>query len=176
MRVPIKKLNWRQILIHFLAIWLIMYSLKHSSYFIDMRIFKMIIPGNKPDLLQALKENTVSWDEVKTYISLTSSFWFYGLLLGFLISLIISIKRRWYWVNTIISSCGVYLIYRMPEVFFNYRMSFDKKYSAGWHTTIYPNYITPSIFWYTTVAVFCLAAALFLFFSKRVNKFIAKTI
>jgi len=176
MRVLTKGLNWRQILIHFLAIWLIMYSFKLSSYFINIRIFKMIIPGNKPDLIQGFLAGTVSWEEIKTYIYLTSSFWFYGLLLGLLISLIVSIKRRWFWVNTIISSCGVYFIYRMPEVFFNYRMSFDKKYSAGWHTTIYPNYITPSIFWYTTVAVLCLAAALFLFFSKRINKFIDKTI
>lgn len=100
MRVLIKGLNWRQILIHFLAIWLIMYAFNLSSYLIDIRIFKMIIPGNKPDLMQALKEETVSWDEVKTYIYLTSSFWFYGLLLGLLISLIISIKRHWFWVNT----------------------------------------------------------------------------
>lgn|GEM_PF-6294650 len=76
MRVLLKKLNWRQILIHFLAIWLIMYSFKLSSYLINIRIFKMIIPGNKPDLMQAFREETVSWEEVKTYIYLTSSFWF----------------------------------------------------------------------------------------------------
>jgi hypothetical protein len=174
MRVPTKGLNWRQILIHFLAIGLIMYSFKLSSYFTNIRIFKMITRGNQPDLIQGLRAGTVSWEEVETYIYLTSSFWFYGLLLGFLISLIISIKRRWFWVNTNISSFAVFFIYRMPAAFF--KMLFDRKYSTGWHTTIYTNFINPSIFWYSTVAVFCLAVALFMFFSKRVNKFISETI
>ena len=145
----------------------IMYSFKLSSYLTNIRIFKMIIPGNKPDLIQGFRAGTVSWEEVKTYIYLTSSFWFYGLLVGFVISLIVSIKRRWFWVNTIIPSCAVFFIYRMP---------FERNYSAGWHTTFHSDKIPPSIFWYTTAAVLCLAAALFLFFSKRMNKFIDNTI
>ena len=174
MRVLIKRLNWRQIVIHFLATWLIMYSFKLSSYLIDIGHFKTIMPGNKPDLIQALKGSIVSLDEFEDYIFLTSSFWFYGLLLGLLISLIISIKRHWFWFNTIISSCGVYFIFSF-RVYFIYGMPFHEKYSAGWHTTIYSNNIPPSIFWHTTIAVLCLAAALWMFFSRRMNRFIAES-
>ena len=166
MRALIKRLNWRQILIHFSAIWLFIHSFQLSSYLIDLHLFKMIIPGNKPDLMQALKDQTVSWDEVKTYIFLVSSFWFYGLLLGFLISLITSIKRHWFWLNAIIPSCGAYFIYRMP---------FHGKYPAGWHTTNYSYDIPTSIFWYATVAILCLAIGLWMFFSRRMNRFIAES-
>lgn len=161
-----KRINWRQVLIHFLAAWPIIYAFKLLSALSDIFIFKSFIPGNKPEFLQAINEGQVSLEEFTRYVYITNTFGFWGYLLAFLISLTISIRRNWFWVNSIIASFGIYMIYLNP---------LGQKYTTGWHTTIYPNLIPTSIFWYVVTAGLCLAVGLWLFFSRRANNFIGQT-
>ena len=166
LKIFLKRINWRQILVHFLAAWPIIYAFKLLSVFSDISIFKLFIPGNKPEFLQAMNEGQVSLVAFTRYVYVTSTFGFWGYLLAFLISLTISFRRHWHWANSIIASLGIYIIYQNP---------LGRKYTTGWHSTIYPNPIPTSIFWHIVTAGLCLAVGFWLFFSRHANNFIGQT-
>lgn len=152
----ISRFNWRLMLIHFIAMWFFMYA-----FFILCRLHD----------LNAYEVFTKKWQQnsfdVKRYMS--EIYWLYGspyvgLLVAFIISLFISIKKKWFWLNSVIVFLIVYLLRR-----------FD---IDGWHYLKYI-FLSPGDLFdqysageYLVNGLPLLAIGLFLFFSKRINKFI----
>jgi len=97
----ISKLNWRLIIVHLVACGFFIYSFKMFSYLHDNKFLMGLL--NHPKNWIANPQNwhfnaiTLSYDLL--WIGLSQVV---GLLVGFMISLMITIKNQWYWVNSLI--------------------------------------------------------------------------
>jgi hypothetical protein len=152
----ISKLNWRQIVIHFVATWLFIRSFFMLARLHDLKDYEVLT-----------KEwQTHSWDEAR-FVSVVN--WLYtssyvGLIVAFSISLAISIKRKWFWMNSVIILVLDYLFTRF---------TFD-----GWRFLKYI-FLAPGYFFNLHTAIYylstglpMLAIGLILFFSKYTNRLI----
>jgi len=157
-----KRLNGRQIVVHFVAAWPFIYAFNLLAYLTDLSLFKMLAPDKKPDFLQTLEDSKIPMDELTRYFFYLNTGWFWGLCIAFSISLGITLKKRWFWLNPIIAYFLAYGIFKNPLNI------------GGWHTTIYLRTMPWSIFWFLTAGLLSLAAGCWLFFSKKVNEFITK--
>ena len=129
MKTLLRKLNWRLILIHFLAIWLIMDAFRHIASLYDYNFFVSISKSNPthwtlkeirplaniyPDLDIRIAGNALR-------IQLLA---FIGLLGAFLFSLAITLKMKWFWLNSVIAFIAAFLIFRfhrtIPAKFFQF--------------------------------------------------------
>lgn len=107
----ISKLNWRHILLHFVAFWLFIYGCRTLSNL----GFTKLIDGfrlSNYKLNETLANQNISSSEVTSY--LVWYYWsaFLGLLVAFCISLIVSFKRHWFWPNTFIILLVTYALHR----------------------------------------------------------------
>jgi len=89
----ISKLNWRLIIIHTIACGFFIYGFKVFVYLHDHDFwFRM----ETADL------TSVSIKRITTNLRLGTYSGFAGLFVGFIISLIVSLVRKWYWLNPVI--------------------------------------------------------------------------
>lgn len=96
-----KRLNSKHILVHLVALWLFAFAFQTYAYLTD------------PDLSELLRHSNNSKkaliDQNYGVVSLTSlnlSIGFlhtFGLITGFIISIIVSIKRKLFWINSLIA-------------------------------------------------------------------------
>jgi hypothetical protein len=99
----LSKLNWRQILIHFLAFWFFIYAFKMLSYLYDTRLVDIARQSDSRDLNQELIDNNISSAQFVNFTIWTETSSFIGLLTAFVISLAISTRKNWHWLNTVIA-------------------------------------------------------------------------
>ncbi len=97
----ISRLNWRLIVTHFIACWLFIYSFEQFSYLHDIEFWTTILTHSRSWL-----ENPRNWNFGAGRLSL-NLLWlglsgFVGFLIAFAISLTITIKKDWFWVNSLI--------------------------------------------------------------------------
>lgn len=106
----ISRLNWRHILIHFVAAWFFMYAFQTLATLHDIKlvdIFRQSDAGNIRNNLE-LNGRTVSdlsYFKLWNGIGKTP-----GLLIAFIISLIISIRKKWFWFNSFIVLMLMYIL------------------------------------------------------------------
>ena len=160
----IKKLNWRHILIHFLAIWSFITSFKYFSYLYDTRLFKIIIPGNSSAYLEAIKTQKIFLTEIVDYAYVVNSSWLLGLLSACIISLVISLRKHWFWVNSLLSFLAVFIVNIIL---------FKRGHPEGYFAAIYNNPIPLSVTTSMIIGLLCLTIGCWLFFSRFVNNFIS---
>ena len=160
----IARLNWRQVVIHFIATWFFMYSFQTLAVLYDTNLVDIFRQTGKGNLTKAFNENKISASDL-TYFTIWTSFSnTIGLLVGFGISLTISIKRKWFWFNSFLVFVLLYLL-----SWFNL---------LGW-TYLKKIFITPGeVFDNTTLefltnGLLLLTLGLLTFFLAKTNKFIA---
>jgi hypothetical protein len=101
----IQKLNWRQILIHFVATWFFIYSFQQLAYLTNTTEFEgvqILVNSGDKKASKFLESKNISVGQFISYTFYVYKAWFVGLLVAFFISLIIANRRKWYWVNSII--------------------------------------------------------------------------
>jgi hypothetical protein len=108
----ISKLNWRQVLMHFLAFWFFVQTFLTISYLWDTKLIEVVRHSNTGELTQKLTDNHVSASDISYFILWTNISGQVGLLVAFGISLTISIRRRWFWLNSVIVFVATYFLYR----------------------------------------------------------------
>lgn len=150
------RLNWRQILIHFIATWFFIQSFFLLSSLHDLKgceVFTQKWQSESFDRARLLSE--INWLYTSPYV---------GLLVGFSISLFITIKKKWFWVNSAIV---------LVLSYFLKRFDFD-----GWHYLKFI-FLTPgqyfdhhSALYYLSNGIPMLTIGLLLFFLKLTNRFI----
>jgi len=90
------KLNWRLIFVHFIATWFIYHALWQFSYLSDYPLLEKIghldYTGSGKETVQRMSMLTV----------MTVVFRFAGIFIGFGISLWLSLKNKWNWINSVI--------------------------------------------------------------------------
>ena len=109
----INRLNWRQILIHLTAIWLFSAAIETFFYLSNPNFLERIINAKQ----QGLNANDIiKGDRIFAF----GDFYYYsavglftGFLLGFIISLIISIKEKGFWLNSLLAALSFFLLSRL---------------------------------------------------------------
>ena len=159
----ISKINWRQILIHFVAFWFFILSFQTLSYLHNIKLIKILQHSNESSLNKDLSDNGIKSSEfVNTMIWINVS-GFFGLLIAGSISLAISIRRHWLWVNTLIAFIMIYIFNRLNFL--------------GWHNLMRLVWylcrtLNNSTFVFLFIGIIFLISGILMFSLKRTIRFI----
>lgn len=148
-------------LVHFVATCLFINAFRCFSYLTNTRLHDaMQMSSNDYD--RFLRTYNYSPGQIMMYTECVMISWFLGLLVAFPISLFISIRKKWFWLNSLIPSLLIYLFWNYPKIIFLLPRTFLK------HTS---NQTT--IFFFTNGLMF-LSLGIVVFFNKRIGRFICK--
>ncbi|WP_426668824.1 hypothetical protein ACPPVU_21655 [Mucilaginibacter sp. McL0603] len=89
----LSKLNWRLMVIHFIACWFFIYAFQQLSVLHDPEFFKEV-----RNIRSSAVQRRIFYNAIWFSFSADA-----GLLTGFIISLVLSIKHKWYWLNSVIA-------------------------------------------------------------------------
>jgi len=106
----ISRLNWRQILLHVIAFWFFIYAFETFAYLTDTKFIELFRHSNQEITRTTLEENGISSSNITDLLFTVTAAGLSGLVVAFIISLVISIKQHWFWVNSLI----VLLIFFIP--------------------------------------------------------------
>jgi hypothetical protein len=99
----ISKLNWRQILLHLIAFWFFIYAFETFSYLTDTKLIELFRHSNQYITRTTLEENGMSASNISDSLFKVDIAGLIGLVVAFIISLVISIRQHWFWVNSLIA-------------------------------------------------------------------------
>lgn len=116
----ITRLNWRQIVIHFIAFWFFIHAFQTLSYLFDTKLVDTVRQSNGQLTSRALTDKKIEASDLTYFVLWTSVSGFFGLLVAFIISVAISIKRHWFWINALISFLLMYILYRFDLLGWTY--------------------------------------------------------
>ena len=161
----LSKFNWRLMLVHFFACLFLIHSFR-DFYFLNDFKFKMDLlnhlKNNKMDVEWMSKNYNAAWIvQIGRWSILIG---YIGLLTGFLISLIISIKQHWYWLNSLIVFIVTFVLIRFGI--------FNWKYVYYIFQFAEIPFKRTNPWCYFTNGLVMLSIGLLLFFLKTSNKFI----
>jgi len=175
MKTLLRKLSWRLIVIHFLAIWLFMDAFRAFAILYDYNFLRVIEKAYT--IHWTLKEITpiahiypdlgirLEGDDMRLHLLTVI-----GLFGAFLLSLAITLKMKWFWLNSVIAFIAAFLILK-------YYRSIPGKYDLI-HYIGYIKYIFPdklnSIWEFGATAAIALILGILLLFSPIIIRFIDK--
>ena len=101
MKKILARINWRQIIIHALAFWFFMYSFE---------TFTLLFFNHLVDVLQqsssveaSMHSGKITSAELTNFLLSVNAAPLIGILTAFVISLLLSIKQKWFWLNSILT-------------------------------------------------------------------------
>ena len=114
------KINWRQILIHAVAAWFFMAAFQTLSYLYDVNLVNILRQSNFETGTDILKKHGISTEEFTAFLLFTNFSALAGLLVAFIISLIISSRQHWYWMNSLLAFIVTYILFRFDLLGWEY--------------------------------------------------------
>lgn len=157
------RLNWRQILTHFLAFWFFIHAFETLSYLSDTRILEVVHYSKKQELEQKFIDNRISSVDLSYYAIWIDTSGFFGLLVAFSISLAISIRRHWFWLNSLIVFIMTFILYKFALLGWTYLKEIF--WSIG---HVFRDTVTE----FAVNGLVLLSIGLLIFFLKKPNTFI----
>jgi hypothetical protein len=115
----IHKINWRQILIHFVATWFFIYSFQQLAYLTNPTEYEgveILVNSGDKKASEFLTKNNIGPGQFVSYAFYASEAWVIGLVIAFIISLIISRRRKWFWVNSLIVFFVAFVLKRLHSL------------------------------------------------------------
>lgn len=159
----ISRLNWRQVLLHFVAFWFFIHAFQTLSYLYDTALIDTVRNSKGQVTEQMLAESGLNAADLTYFVFWTGISGFIGLLLAFIISLTISIRRGWFWANALTTFILTYLFYRYNLL----GWTFLKR--IFWYFGLQFNNATVEFIFNGTVLI---AIGLLIFFLRRPIQFI----
>ena len=159
----ISRLNWRQILLHLIASIFFVHSFHSFSYLYDINITNILQHSYGQPAEKIFTENKINILQLNYYSLWTGISGFIGLFVAFLFSLIISLRRHWFWLNSLIVVLLAYALYRLNLLGMTYVTQFR------WHVA---QKVNNSIAVFLIAGLILLLSGLLTFFLKKTNKFI----
>jgi hypothetical protein len=158
MRTFLQKLNWRLMLIHFIAFCLFILAFREFMFLHDRKYMfdisdAIIHKKNMSDFSGIRFSKDILWIGIAGLI---------GLLAAFAISLTVCIRNKWFWLNALLSFLTTFFLYK-----------FIIQFSLGY----YINHLFFHLpIWIRLSGTGCiiLFAGCYLLLSTRVSKFIEK--
>jgi hypothetical protein len=166
----LSKLNWRLMVVHFIACWFIYHAFWQLGYLYDYNYMEKVMHQISFKGHQMKINNYQGLDGYRMgMISVNALLISFGsLLLSFVISLLLSLKHKWYWVNSVVVLLTTITIFGLNRFYWDYlRPVFQapgRLFKSDWAFIL-------------TNGVVMLVIGLALFFWKRIIRFIngAKT-
>ncbi len=158
----ISRINWWQILVHMLAFWFFMYAFETLSYLFHLKILNAALSSNA-NLEKMMAEKGVTTDDLSSFLFWKSISGAIGLLVALLLSLFLSVKRNWFWLNSLIAFALIFLLQWFHVTGWDYLKSIF--YYPG-------SLFTNTLLKFLIDGIILLIPGLLLFFSKSVNRFI----
>jgi hypothetical protein len=106
----IKGVNWRQIVIHYVAIWLFSLAFEAFSYLLDTEFLSQLILAKQKHIKVKTLLEGQSGEKFTNIFYHSAIGYFSGLMLGLIISIIISIRRRWFWLNSLLALSVIFIL------------------------------------------------------------------
>jgi hypothetical protein len=148
---------------HFLTFWFFIHAFETLSYLSDTRLLDLVRHSNNQDLSQKLTDNKISAGDLTNFVVWTSASGLVGLLVAFIISLSISIRRHWFWFNPLIVLMVTYVLYSFDLLGWTYSRNICWRIGQTFSSTITE---------FTINGCVLLTIGLLIFFLKRSNTFI----
>jgi len=161
MKEILKRLNWKLILVHFIATWLLIHSFYILSYLHDIEFTEFIMKNRSqvPDF----DEIPFDTKRMSDFFMITGVSKFIGLLVAFIISLSISIYRKWFWLNSVLVLLITYTLFRLDFLLWDY-LKVIFRFIGGFMPNIILDFLVDGL-----VMLFL---GLLIFFSKKINQII----
>ncbi|WP_018342564.1 hypothetical protein [Cytophaga aurantiaca] len=105
----ILKINYRLILIHLLASVFILLGAERFALLYDFELFEI---SSKEEVVKYIENGQISATRLSYYLLVHKSGGLIGLLISFLISLMICIKKKIFWLNAITIFITAFFLYR----------------------------------------------------------------
>jgi hypothetical protein len=109
----IQKLNWRQILLHFVATWFFLFAFQQFAFLTSPTKFdasRMFVKTNTDEAVKYLHDKGFSAAEIIRYFFYAKAAWIAGLIIAFIISLTIAKTKGWFWINSLVVFLTVFLL------------------------------------------------------------------
>jgi hypothetical protein len=113
LRIPISKLNWRQIVIHLVAACFFMYAFYIFSYLTDTELVNIIRRTTSEERDKVLVARSKTASDLVYFVMWKSLSMSIGLLVAFAVSLGVSLRQRWLWLNSLIVFLIGFFLFRL---------------------------------------------------------------
>ena len=160
----LSKLNWRLMIVHILACWFFFHALWQLGLLYDYNYVEEIRRHiNKHNYRDFNIYTGLDFQRIAVISFNARMISLGGLLSGFVISLLLSFKHKWFWVNSVIVLLVTFILFSIDRFYFDYlRPVFQapgKLFRPDWAHILANGLVM-------------LAIGLLLFLLKRVIKFI----
>ena len=148
---------------HFVAFWFFIHAFQTFSYLYFTKLIDIFRQSNGHFTTQTLIDNKIESSDMTYFLLWSSLSGFIGLFVAFIISLIISIKRHWFWVNSLLTFVLTYILFRFDILGWIYFKRFF------WYLgQRFSNMTIEFLF----NGILLLIIGILIFFLRRTNKFI----
>lgn len=163
----ISRLNWRLILVHFLAFGFFIFAFQTMFFLTDVKLMDLILNHDAQSVFNELAKRNIAPSEVWKFFALYP---FYsglvGLVLAFVSSLVIIKKNGWFWGNSLVVFIAALLLFFFEHIGWNIVRRFLSFPGRAIANSIGVEFIINSILF--------LAIGLFIFLSGFSRNFIEK--
>ena len=158
------KINWRIIILHIVATIFIILSAKQFALLNDIEIIKLVDKYGAENAIKQLKKESDFSIRIVYFLLWNNMSILIGLLIAFILSFIIIIRNKMFWLNSLIIFVTELLFIRLG--LFKNQIINTLFYSFG---DMFPNFgiLYKSIINGTILLIF----ALFIFFNRWINNF-----
>lgn len=158
------KIIWRVIIVHIVATFFIILAAKQFAELNDIEIIKLLHKYGAEDTLKQLQKEPDSPSRIAYYLFWKDISEVIGLLFGFIISIIIMIKRKSFWLNALI-------VFMTGLAFINLRLFRNQIIQKLFFSfdDLFPNVQPQYKFVINGTILFLMAQ--FIFFNKWINNF-----
>ena len=148
---------------HLIAIWFFIFAFETFAYLTDTKLIELFRHSDEQITSTILEKNGIPSSNIADLLFTVTAAGLVGMLLAFIISLVMSIKKHWFWVNSIIAL----LLFFIPiNLGFLSRQSLSKIF--WWPGQIFSN----TTIEFLANGIILLAIGLIIFFWKRPKRFI----
>lgn len=161
MKENLKRLNWKLILLHFVATWLFIHSFYILSYLHDIEFTEFIMKNRNE--IPVFDEIPFDTKRMGNFFMITGVSKFIGLLIAFIISLSISIYRKWFWLNSVLVLLITYTLFRLDFLLWDY-LKVIFRFIGGFMPNVILDFLVDGL-----VMLFL---GLLIFFQKKINQII----
>lgn len=99
----ISKINWRQVIVHFIAFWFFSHAFLTFSRLHNIKLTEIARNSNGMISNATFIENKITGDDLVEFLWLKDLSPLVGLMASFIWALLISKKRHWFWVNSFLA-------------------------------------------------------------------------
>lgn len=119
-----QKINYIQIIFHFIAVYFIIFSFRTFSWLRDIRLIELAQIHGPQYVMNNREKLGITIQEVTFFNFWPNVFSLLGILFAFIISITISKIKKWPILNSFIVLILIYLLYRYNALDWNYFRTF----------------------------------------------------